>query len=106
MSLLREVVLTRSSAIPADVETPHEGPIPPEFALSNGYTQSKWVSEQILEAAARDAGLDYLNIRVGQLTGGFNGMWNAKEWVPTMIQISCVLGYLPSDSKVRKKDSP
>lgn len=89
----------------ADAETPHEGPIPADYALSNGYTQSKWVSEQILEAARRDAGLNYLNIRVGQLTGGINGMWNAKEWVPTMIQISNVLGCLPSDNKVRGENS-
>ncbi|KAF8825493.1 hypothetical protein HHX47_DHR6000281 [Lentinula edodes] len=79
-------------AMPPEVAPPPEASIPPEFALSNGYTQSKWVSEQILDAAHRNNGLKYLNIRVGQLTGAINGAWNVKEWFPSMIQASKTLG--------------
>ncbi|KAJ3847468.1 hypothetical protein EV368DRAFT_51127 [Lentinula lateritia] len=81
------------------VAPPPEAPIPPAFALSNGYTQSKWVSEQILDAAHRNNGLKYLNIRIGQLTGAINGAWNVKEWFPSMIQASKILGCIPSDHR-------
>ncbi|KAJ3884931.1 male sterility protein-domain-containing protein [Lentinula edodes] len=87
------------TAMPPEVAPPPEASIPPEFALSNGYTQSKWVSEQILDAAHRNSGLKYLNIRVGQLTGAINGAWNVKEWFPSMIQASKILGYIPSDHR-------
>ncbi|KAJ3897995.1 hypothetical protein F5879DRAFT_910286 [Lentinula edodes] len=87
------------TAMPPEIAPPPEAPIPPEFALSNGYTQSKWVSEQILDAAHRNSGLKYLNIRVGQLTGAINGAWNVKEWFPSMIQASKILGYIPSDHR-------
>ncbi|KAJ3915010.1 male sterility protein-domain-containing protein [Lentinula edodes] len=86
-------------AMPPEIAPPPEAPIPPEFALSNGYTQSKWVSEQILDAAHRNSGLKYLNIRVGQLTGAINGAWNVKEWFPSMIQASKTLGCIPSDHR-------
>lgn len=88
-------------AMPPEIAPPPEAPIPPVFAFSNGYMQSKWVSEQILDAAHRYSGLKYLNIRVGQLTGAINGAWNVKEWFPSMIQASKILGCIPSDHRVR-----
>ncbi|KAK0480581.1 hypothetical protein IW261DRAFT_1473414 [Armillaria novae-zelandiae] len=67
-----------------------------ECAQGMGYGESKWVSEELLRLAP---GLRYLVVRVGQLTGGTKGTWNVKEWIPSMIHSSTVLGYLPDDDK-------
>ncbi|PBK96038.1 acetyl-CoA synthetase-like protein [Armillaria gallica] len=68
-----------------------------EGAQGMGYGESKWVSEELLRLAP---GLRYLVVRVGQLTGGHKGTWNVKEWIPSMIHSSTVLGYLPDDDKL------
>jgi len=86
-------------ACPGGIKPVKEGPVPPEYAISNGYTQSKWVAEKILDIAHTKAQLTYVSIRVGQLTGGVNGVWNSKEWIPNMIQSSTRIGYIPGDSK-------
>ncbi|KAJ4476520.1 hypothetical protein C8R41DRAFT_845764 [Lentinula lateritia] len=86
-------------AVPENAELPCEAPVPASYALSNGYTQSKWVAEKVLENAHRKSGLRFLNVRVGQLTGGINGAWNIKEWVPTMIQASSIIGCIPIDHR-------
>ncbi|KAK0230499.1 hypothetical protein IW262DRAFT_1291609 [Armillaria fumosa] len=65
-------------------------------AQGMGYTESKWVSEELLRLAP---GLRYLIFRVGQLSGGPKGTWKIKEWFPSMIQSSKVLGCLPDDEK-------
>ncbi|KAK0491291.1 hypothetical protein IW261DRAFT_1547429 [Armillaria novae-zelandiae] len=68
-----------------------------DIAQETGYSESKWVSEELLRLVP---GLRYLIVRVGQLTGGLKGVWNPKEWVPSMIQSSTVLGCLPNDEQV------
>ncbi|KAK0216122.1 hypothetical protein IW262DRAFT_1449678 [Armillaria fumosa] len=68
-----------------------------EVAQGMGYGESKWVSEELLRSAPS---LRYVVVRVGQLTGGPKGTWNANEWIPSMIQSSKVLGYLPDDDKI------
>lgn len=47
-----------------------EAPVDAVYAIGNGYTQSKWVAEQLLLATAQRTTLDPLIVRVGQLTGG------------------------------------
>lgn len=71
--------------------------IDPHIAEGTGYSESKWVSEELLRLVP---GLRYLVVRVGQLAGGPRGTWNPKEWVPSMIQSSTVLGCLPDDEQV------
>ncbi|PBK97000.1 acetyl-CoA synthetase-like protein [Armillaria gallica] len=73
-----------------------ESPIAPEMALGTGYGESKWVSEELLRTTA---GLRYLVIRVGQLSGAANGNWNVNEWFPAMVQSATKLGCLPGDDK-------
>ncbi|KAK1218396.1 hypothetical protein PQX77_018919 [Marasmius sp. AFHP31] len=70
-----------------------------ESALGNGYSESKWVAEQVL-ARASNSGLRASIVRVGQLSGGKNGSWNTKEWLPSLVQASNVLKKVPDDDRI------
>jgi len=83
---------------PRDVLIP-EAPIEPEVALSSGYSQSKWVAEQILYTAASVTALDPMIVRVGQVSGGQCGTWAANEWYPIMVQSATQLGCFPDDAR-------
>ncbi|EIN04867.1 acetyl-CoA synthetase-like protein [Punctularia strigosozonata HHB-11173 SS5] len=65
-------------------------------ALSNGYTQSKWVGERLLQVASEKSGLHAVTIRVGQLSGAKNGAWKTTEWLPALVKSSQQLGFMPS----------
>lgn len=78
-----------------------EGPLEPDLAIGTGYAESKWVSEQTLYAAASKTSLDTLVVRVGQVCGGLDGLWNTHEWFPTLVQSATKLGCFPDDDKVR-----
>lgn len=66
-----------------------------------GYGQSKLVAEVILARAAEAGCLNVDNVRVGQIAGpalhGSMGIWNKKEWLPTIIEASAYLGLVPGD---------
>ena len=66
-----------------------------ETAMGSGYSESKLVSEKILEQAATHASLRATNIRMGQLTGGRLGAWNEQEWFPSLVKTSIALQILP-----------
>ena len=77
-----------------------EKPIAADFApAANGYAESKYVAEQIIEQAAQrlapHGSVAYA--RVGQLAGAVNhkGIWNKDEWFPSMIVSSAHLNALP-----------
>ncbi|KAJ6472842.1 putative aminoadipate reductase [Mycena vitilis] len=77
-----------------------DGPFPEELqldanvAVSNGYGESKYVSERILAAS----GLDATSFRIGQVCGASsNGAWSTTDWVPTIAKSSIALGNFPSD---------
>lgn len=74
--------------------------IPASIAAGSGYTESKWVSERILEIVAKKSLLKPHIVRVGQLCGGLNGSWNTKEWFPSLVHAATVLKCLPSDDRV------
>jgi thioester reductase-like protein len=69
-------------------------------AVGNGYTESKWVAEQVLAKAAELTSLEPLVVRVGQLCGGVNGAWNTHEWVAALVQSANVVGCIPTDPRV------
>ncbi|KAF7984474.1 hypothetical protein HWV62_14586 [Athelia sp. TMB] len=73
-----------------------ETSIGPEIAVGTGYSESKWASEHILEAAASQTPLVPTIIRVGQICGGSGGYWNEKEWLPTLVKSSISLRCLPA----------
>lgn len=77
-----------------------ERPVAAEVTTGTGYTESKWVAEQILIRCADQTPLKPVIVRVGQLCGGPNGSWNIKEWFPSIVHGSCMLGLLPADNKV------
>ena len=80
-----------------------EDPIPASLAVGSGYTEAKWVSEELVYAASRATPLDGLVVRVGQLCGGKGGAWATSEWFPCMVQSASRngIGYFPDDDRVR-----
>lgn len=67
----------------------------PDSALGIGYSESKWVSEQILKNAYEKTSLSTTIVRCGQLTGGPSGAWNSHEWFPSLVKSSIKLGNFP-----------
>ncbi|KAJ7842962.1 hypothetical protein B0H14DRAFT_2779739 [Mycena olivaceomarginata] len=76
-----------------------EAPIDATVAAGSGYTQSKWVSEEILRKTAKLTSVESLVVRVGQLCGGINGAWNAQEWLPALVQSAKLVGGIPDDNR-------
>ncbi|KIK57260.1 hypothetical protein GYMLUDRAFT_766757 [Collybiopsis luxurians FD-317 M1] len=69
----------------------------PAIAIGNGYSESKWVAEQLFHHAATECGLNATVVRSGQLSGDTKvGGWGQQEWVPTMVSLSQTLGSVPS----------
>ncbi|KAF4986991.1 hypothetical protein FDECE_15656 [Fusarium decemcellulare] len=74
----------------------------PLDASPMGYSQSKWVAEQVCNAANKhlaDANsTDRLAtiIRVGQLCSNDAGIWNASEAYPLLLSTARITGYLPN----------
>nr|UXY92114.1 ATP/NADPH-dependent carboxylic acid reductase [Trametes cinnabarina] len=68
----------------------------PEFAVGSGYSESKWVTEQLYGRAAERAGLKTTSVRVGQVSGDQRtGGWNTSEWVATLVRAGQRLGCIP-----------
>jgi thioester reductase-like protein len=66
-----------------------------------GYSESKWVAEQILENFSKTTQLKSIIVRIGQLAGAAgNGAWNTKEWFPTLVKSGGALGCLPDGTNV------
>jgi thioester reductase-like protein len=42
-------------------------------------------------------GLDTRVIRMGQISGAANGLWNTKEWFPSLVQAGQIVGALPGE---------
>ncbi|EJT96916.1 acetyl-CoA synthetase-like protein [Dacryopinax primogenitus] len=68
----------------------------PAIATGTGYSESKWVVERIILAAAQQRGLRATIWRVGQLAGSTtNGAWNTTDWLPLLVKSGEKLGVLP-----------
>ncbi|KAF2109008.1 male sterility protein-domain-containing protein [Lophiotrema nucula] len=70
----------------------------PSSASPLGYSQSKWVAEQICLKAHQNTALRgrVAVIRVGQLSGdSVTGIWNTKEAWPMMLSTMKLIGSLP-----------
>ncbi|KAI0438909.1 male sterility protein-domain-containing protein [Xylaria telfairii] len=83
---------------------PTSGSVPEErmedWSLpSNSYGRSKMAGSLILDDAAAVGDFPAASIRVGQIAGpeANAGMWNRKEWLPSMIASSLYMGILPRD---------
>ncbi|KAF8879343.1 acetyl-CoA synthetase-like protein [Mucidula mucida] len=81
--------------VPPGVSIPEKRLDDPEIAVGQGYSESKWIGEEMLHRAARETSLRPLILRVGQIAGGVNGGWNPSDWVPAIVKSSISLGCLP-----------
>lgn len=63
----------------------------------NGYSESKYVSERLLDHAARRLSINVSFARVGQLAGAveYPGLWNKAEWFPSLVISSVHVGAVP-----------
>ncbi len=69
-------------------------------AAPMGYGQSKLVCEHIIKNACQQTGIYARSARIGQIVGDTqNGIWNATEAYPLMIQSAKVLKALPNLSQ-------
>lgn len=81
----------------------------PSAPLPQGYSQSKWITERLLDAARARSGISSAVLRVGQIAGpvkfGTKGVWNKQEWLPSIIASSkylgCIPAQLPSQNDIR-----
>ncbi|TCD61559.1 putative NRPS-like protein biosynthetic cluster [Steccherinum ochraceum] len=92
------ILITSSIAVVAGIHTGKpikEEPVAPEVAVDNGYSESKWVCERILEICAAKTPLRPVVVRVGQITGSPSGAWNPSEWFPSLVRSSVYLGAFP-----------
>lgn len=74
-----------------------ENPLDASVATTNGYSQSKWVSETIFLKAREVTPLRPVIVRIGQISGGRpNGYWNETDWVPSMVKSSLTIRCFPT----------
>ncbi|TFK88243.1 acetyl-CoA synthetase-like protein [Polyporus arcularius HHB13444] len=82
----------------------HQGSFPaeetidvdPALAYGTGYSESKWITEQLFARAAEN-GLKTTSVRVGQVSGDQRtGGWSTTEWVAVLVRTSQRLGCIPS----------
>ncbi|KAL1961532.1 hypothetical protein VTN77DRAFT_1637 [Rasamsonia byssochlamydoides] len=63
-----------------------------------GYGESKYIGERLLEAFTTSCGIPSAVLRVGQIAGPVrspSGVWNVREWFPSLVASSKYLGLLP-----------
>lgn len=88
----------------ADQPVPEQILENPNIAQQMGYGQSKYVAERILAEAPSKAGVPVTLLRAGQIAGpigvwpeAVGPAWNKSEWLPSIVETSKNLGYVPSD---------
>lgn len=90
----------------AILERPQKVPVPedpindPEICIGSGYSESKWVAEQILLEASEKIDLKISVVRLGQISGGRNGYWNEREWFPALVKSAIHIRCLPALERV------
>ena len=64
---------------------------------SNGYEESKYLAELLLDHASRRLFIDTRIARVGQIAGPVEGqgIWNEWEWLPSLVLSSLHIGAIP-----------
>lgn len=95
------------SSVSSTGGTPRPGTVPETpvrdiaHVQGTGYARSKYVAEQVVRNAMKDAGAQARVLRIGQLVGDSKvGEWNTTEGIPLMIQTAVTLGALPQLDEV------
>ncbi len=71
------------------------------LAVGQGYGESKWVAERILDIANERTESHNVIVRVGQISGNTrNGSWNVWEWFPALVQSHKIVDCLPDSQSV------
>ncbi|KAJ5323083.1 NRPS-like enzyme [Penicillium brevicompactum] len=68
--------------------------------LPQGYGESKYIAERLCEISSKRTGAKIAIHRVGQLGGPSNsaaGMWNTRDWFPSLIKSSLTMQMLPDN---------
>jgi len=74
----------------AGMPVPEEALDDPTLPEYQGYGESKWICERLLDVARTRSGVSSAICRVGQIAGpvekrmGEGAMWNKQEWFPTV----------------------
>lgn len=66
-----------------------------------GYSEAKWVTEQMLQNASKERGLHTIVMRLGQVAGDRLGYWNEREWFPALVKSALFQKCLPDLEGVR-----
>ncbi|PIL37207.1 hypothetical protein GSI_00900 [Ganoderma sinense ZZ0214-1] len=72
-----------------------EIPLNASSALGSGYSESKWIAEQVLYNLADRAGMPSVVVRLGQISGDKTGHWNEREWFPALVKSAIFTRCLP-----------
>lgn len=94
-----------------DARAPGGGPVAvPEAPLADlglavgGYGASKLVAGLVLDAAAAAGDFPAAVVRVGQIAGPeAGGVWNRREWFPSLVASSLHLGAFPADLAAQRR---
>ena len=92
-----------SSDYSTDLPAPPEEPLDAAKAVGQGYSEAKWVAEELVRVVAERTAVRTTIVRIGQLTGSATGVWNSSEWLPALISASTALGHLPGGQGVRMR---
>ena len=65
-----------------------------------GYSEAKWVTEQMLQNASNERGLHTIVMRLGQVAGDRLGYWNEREWFPALVKSALFQKCLPEHDGV------
>ncbi|KAI0428588.1 acetyl-CoA synthetase-like protein [Xylaria sp. FL1042] len=70
-----------------------------ETPASNGYSQSKFISELLCDTVAKHLAIPVMIARVGQVAGSVrhSNIWSSAEWLPSLVISSLHLGCLPEN---------
>ncbi|KAM5532280.1 hypothetical protein V8D89_014038 [Ganoderma adspersum] len=72
-----------------------EVPLNASSALGSGYSESKWIAEQVLYNVGERASIPSIVVRLGQISGDKTGHWNEREWFPALVKSAVLTRCLP-----------
>lgn len=87
-------VLSYHSAL---LQTPEQVILDSSAPNSTSYVESKYISERLLDHAARRLPINTSFTRVGQVAGAveYPGLWNEDEWFPSLVISPLHIGAVP-----------